>query len=205
MVLAGLLTVAAGLTRPTALALVGAVGLAALVAIVRRRDGWRPWAAAVLAPLGVLGYWAWCAVVLGRPDAWFWMQHEGWKSELDFGRTTANTVLATVTEGQPFAIYATTIVLGIAAALAVILFLDRRWPLVVTAFGAAMVALVALEGGGYYHAKARFLLPAFVLLIPIGMGLVRASRNTRYAVLVTMAGLSAWYGGYLLLVWTRSP
>jgi hypothetical protein len=203
--LAGVLTIGAGLTRPTAIALVGAVGLAALVAIVRRRDGWRPWAAAVLAPLGVLGYWGWCAVALGRPDAWFWMQHEGWRSELDFGRTTARSILATVTSGQQFAIYATTIVLGLAAVLAVVLILDRRWPLVVVAFGAAMVALVALEGGNYYHAKGRFLVPAFVLLVPVAMGLVRASRGTRYAVLVTLAGLSAWYGGYLLLIWTRSP
>jgi hypothetical protein len=204
-VLAGVLTIAAGLTRPTALALVGAVGLAALVAIVRRLDGWRPWAAAVLAPLGILGYWIWCAVALGRPDAWFWMQHDGWRSELDFGRTTVETVLATVTEPQQFAIYLTTIVLGLAAVLAAVLVLDRRWPLVVVAFGVAMVALVALEGGGYYHAKGRFLLPAFVLLIPVAAALTKASRTTRCAVLVTMAGLSAWYGGYLLLVWTRSP
>jgi hypothetical protein len=204
-VLAGGLTIAAGLTRPTAVALVGAVGLAALVTIVRRRDGWRPWVAAVLAPLGVLGYWTWCAVALGRPDAWFWMQHEAWRSELDFGRTTVEMVRATVTTPQPFAIYLTTIVLGLAVMLAAVLVLDRRWPLVVVAFGVAMIAVVALEGGGYYHAKARFLLPAFVLLIPVAMALVKASRTTRYVVLVTMAGLSAWYGGYLMLVWTRSP
>jgi hypothetical protein len=204
-VLAGLLTIAAGLTRATAVALVAAVGLAALVAIVRRQDGWRPWAAAVLAPLGTVGYWVWCAVALGRPDAWFWMQHQGWKSHVDFGRTTVRTILATATSQQQFAAYATTIVLGLAVALLAVLVLDRRWPLVVVAFGAAMVALVAVEGGNYYHAKGRFLLPAFVLLIPVAAALVKASRTTRYAVLVTLTALSAWFGAYLLLVWTRSP
>jgi hypothetical protein len=68
-----------------------------------------------------------------------------------------------------------------------------------------MVALVAVEGGNYYHAKGRFLLPAFVLLIPVAAALVKASRTTRYAVLVTLTALSAWFGAYLLLVWTRSP
>jgi hypothetical protein len=204
-VLAGLLTVVAGLTRPTAVALVGAVGLACLVAIARRRDGWRPWAAAVLAPLGLLAYWGWCAVALGRADAWFWMQHEGWYSGLDFGRTTARSMLATVTAPQPLAVYATTLVLTAAAALLAVLVLNRRWPLPVVAFGAAMVALVAMEGGSYYHAKGRFLVPAFVLLIPIAGALVKASRFTRYVVLATLTAISASYGAYLLLVWTRSP
>ena len=62
----------------------------------------------------------------------------------------------------------------------------RRFP---AALGALLIIIAAL----------------FVLLIPVGAALTKASRTTRYAVLVTMAGLSAWYGGYLLLVWTRSP
>ncbi|MGV9804472.1 hypothetical protein [Micromonospora chersina] len=42
---AGLLCLVAGLSRPTATTVAAAVGLTALVAIVRRQDGWRPWAA----------------------------------------------------------------------------------------------------------------------------------------------------------------
>ena len=50
---AGVLCLAAGLTRSVAIALIAAVGLAALVAVCRRRDGWRPWVGGALAPLGV--------------------------------------------------------------------------------------------------------------------------------------------------------
>ena len=56
-VLAGACCAAAGLVRPTAAALIAAVGLAALVAITRRQDSWRPWAAATLAPLGSWRTW----------------------------------------------------------------------------------------------------------------------------------------------------
>ena len=62
-----------------------------------------------------------------------------------------------------------------------------------------------MTGGNYYHAKARFLIPAFTLLIPVAAGLVNTSRSTRYVVLATLTALSAWYGNYLLLVWYRSP
>src|SRR5690606_36045782 len=61
----GALCLAAGLLRPTAGALVLAVGLAALAAVWRRRDGWRPWVAGLIAPLGLLGYLGWVAHRLG--------------------------------------------------------------------------------------------------------------------------------------------
>src|SRR4029453_11972485 len=63
---AGTLCLLAGLTRPTAVGLIAAVGLAALVAAVGRRDGWRPWAAMALAPLGYVGYLVWVGIRLGR-------------------------------------------------------------------------------------------------------------------------------------------
>ena len=78
---AGLLTLAAGTVRSTAVALIAAVGVAAAIAVitaVRARQPfaawWRPAAAALLAPLGLLGYLGYVAdrdapagrLVLGR-------------------------------------------------------------------------------------------------------------------------------------------
>src|SRR5699024_2944748 len=57
--LAGWCCAAAGLVRPTAAALSGVVGLAAIVALLRGRDSWHPWRAIVLAPLGMLAYIGW--------------------------------------------------------------------------------------------------------------------------------------------------
>jgi hypothetical protein len=151
----------------------------------------------------VLTFWAWCAAALGRIDAWFWMQNEGWDSGLDFGGTTARSMLSTVTAPQPLATYVTMLVVGIAAVLLALLVLDRR-PLVVVAYGAAMLVLIAFQDN-YFWARGRLLLPAFVLLIPVAAALVRSSRSTRWVVLVTLAAISAWFGSYLLLVWPQSP
>ena len=55
-VLAGLCAAGTGLVRPTAAALVVTVVIAAIVAIVQRRDGLRPWLGLVLAPAGLVAY-----------------------------------------------------------------------------------------------------------------------------------------------------
>ncbi len=77
--LAGTLCILAGLTRATGVAVVVAVGLAAAADLVRHRgragDGGRStWSALVLASAGTLGFTAWQAVVVGRADAYFWVQ-----------------------------------------------------------------------------------------------------------------------------------
>jgi hypothetical protein len=71
-VAAGLLAFFAGLTRPTANALVATVCLAALIELVKRRGRGgsggsvlRVWAALVLAPLGAIGYLAYVAHRMG--------------------------------------------------------------------------------------------------------------------------------------------
>src|SRR5208282_5638533 len=60
---AGVLTAVAGTVRSTALALIAAVAVAALIAVIQAARSrqpiarwWRPLVAAVLAPLGLLGY-----------------------------------------------------------------------------------------------------------------------------------------------------
>ncbi len=200
---AGLLCALAGLTRPTGAALVAAVALAALVAGVRRRDGWRPWPAMLLAPLGLLGYVAWVGHRLGRADGYFHLQRDAWKMSYDTGAYTVGRVYSALTEPLPLAMYATTLVLLIALALLAILALDRApWPLVV--YAAAIVAL-AFFGDGYFHAKARLTMPAFPLLLPIACALATGRRSTAAVVLATLAAVSAGYGVYLALVWTYSP
>ncbi|HEX8345783.1 MAG TPA: glycosyltransferase family 39 protein, partial [Actinoplanes sp.] len=70
-VTAGVLAGLSGLSRPTAAALIATVGLAALIAAVRRRDGWRPYAAMLLAPAGLLGYLAYASAKLGGVKEYF--------------------------------------------------------------------------------------------------------------------------------------
>ena len=77
------LTILAGTVRSSALALVAAVTVAALPALIRAARArrpiaawWRPAAALLLAPLGLLGYWGYVAWAVHRPGGWFWVEKE---------------------------------------------------------------------------------------------------------------------------------
>jgi hypothetical protein len=202
-VTAGLLCAVAGLARATAVALIAAVGLAALVAIVRRRDGWRPWVGALLAPLGFAGFAAWEGWVLHRPDGMFWVQRVAWKIWFDGGSYTLDTASKVLTQPQPLVMYVVTAVLGVAIVLLVLGVADRYpWPLLVYS---AVALVVVLGGHNYYYGKARLLMPAFPLLLPIALGLAAARTRNRVAVLASLALASAWYGAYTCLTWHLSP
>src|SRR5262249_28733862 len=130
---AGVLSLVAGLSRPTAVALIGAVGVAALIALVRRESAWwRPVVACVLAPLGYLGYLVFVAIRLQRLDGWFYVQSKAWRSSFDGGRYTGHMVIQTLTGTTGVvAPYVTTIFLGGFVVLLVLSVLERQpWPLV---------------------------------------------------------------------------
>ncbi|WP_236648125.1 MULTISPECIES: glycosyltransferase family 39 protein [Micromonospora] len=202
-VAAGLLCLVAGLARPTATTLAAAVGVTALVAIVRRQDGWRPWAAAALSPLGYLGYLAWIGHRLGRADGYFHMQETAWKIGFDGGVSTVNTLMEVLTEPSRLAPYMSTLLLGMAVVLIALLVL-HRYPLPLVIYSIAFF-LISVGTENYYWAKGRYLVPAFTLLLPIAMGLAKARRSTVLTVFAFLVLVSGWYGTYLSLVWKSSP
>ncbi|MGH3796438.1 MAG: hypothetical protein ACRDSP_16285 [Pseudonocardiaceae bacterium] len=192
----------AGLVRPTAAALVAAVVVAAAVAVLRGRDGWRPWAAGLLAPAGLVGYLAFVAIRTGRWDGWFALQQRGWDSRFDGGGATLRFT-AEVLTSAPSVLEVTTVWLLVGAlVLLVFCVLEWRrspaWPLLAYA---AVVLAMDLGSNGLMNSKARLLLPAFVLLLPVAAGL---ARHRTAAVVLTLAGLTAfgaWFGSYAITVW----
>ena len=69
-----------------------------------------------------------------------------------------------------------------------------------------LVLGLVLGGDGYYWSKARLLLPAFPLLIPVALAIVRSrNRVLPYVVFALLTTLSTLYGVYLLLYWGFSP
>jgi hypothetical protein len=197
--LAGLFALAAGLVRPTATALIAAVGLAALVAIIRRRDGWRPWIGLLLAPCGVLGYLGYVALATGQLDGWGQIQRAGWASYLDGGASTAEFIRDALAGGSE--VYDLAIVLALAASVVLVVLAIRTrvpWPLVV--YG-VLVLLLVWGSNGPAHSKLRLLVPAFTLLLPVAIGLARRRTGTAVAVVAAAALASAWFGGYALTIW----
>jgi hypothetical protein len=197
--LAGACALGAGLVRPTAAALVVTVIAAAVVAIVRRRDGYRPWLGALLAPLGLLGYLGFVAERTGRLTGWFDLQRQGWDSAFDGGVATVKFGLDVLASGRSVLEVATVALLLMAIALVVICVRQRlAWPLVV--YGALVLAM-DLGSNGLMNSKARMLLPAFTLLIPAAVALARRRPGTVLAVVGGIAVASAWFGAYALTGW----
>ncbi len=196
---AGLCAAAAGLVRPTAGALVMAVGLAALVAVLSRRDGWRPWVAGLLAPLGLLAYLGWVATSTGSLTGWFDLQERGWDSRFDGGAATLRFTLDVLASAPSVLEVATVAILvGAVVLLLVGIRMGVSWPLMVYAAG---VLMMDVGSNGLMNSKARLLLPAFTLLLPAAVALSRRRPGTVAAVLGGVVVTGSWFGAYALTAW----
>ncbi|NNG38145.1 hypothetical protein HJ588_02510 [Flexivirga sp. ID2601S] len=193
---AGLLTIAAGLTRTTVVALIAVVVLAALL---HWRDGWRPWAGIVLAPLGWLAWLVVVAVHAGSPLAWFRIQSDGWDTGFDAGQATWHYLRETLaTNNSAGDVFTAWVIL--ATLVLVVLAFVTRLPWQVSVYGALVVATVLLTDG-LMNSRVRLLLPAYVLLVPVAIGLAHRSRTTQVTVGVAATAVSAWFGAYMLGVY----
>ncbi|MFL6121167.1 hypothetical protein [Actinophytocola sp.] len=197
--LAGLCCALAGVVRSTGAALVVAVCVAALLAVIARRDSWRPWVGALLAPLGLLGYLGWVAYRTGEWDGWFALQQRGWDTGFDGGKATLRFSLDALADARSVLEVATVWFLLLAIALLVVMIVRRvEWPLIAYA---AAVLVMDLTSNGLMNSKARLMLPAFTLLVPVAVGLARRRPGTFVTVLCGAAVASSWFGAYALTSW----
>ncbi|MBQ0986768.1 hypothetical protein KBZ10_20080 [Streptomyces sp. F63] len=203
---AGALAVLAGLTRPTAAALVAAVVVPAGVVLLRAwRDGAPPAAlfrahrpvllGMLLAPLGWLSYLLFVAVREHDPFGYFAVQ-AAWGNGFDGGRALAGFVLDTLRSSVLAG-------LALCAALALVVWLLRlcvrqRQPLPLLVYSFAVVA-VSLAGSGYFGSRPRLIMPAFPLLLPVAVVVAR-QRPARAALVCAVAAVaSGVYGAASLL------
>ncbi|MEU3978767.1 hypothetical protein AB0F77_01440 [Streptomyces sp. NPDC026672] len=193
----------AGLTRPTGIAVAAAVSVAALLSLRRDRSP-RAAVAAVAAPLGWCGYVGWVGLRLDRWDGYFAVQRL-WHNEVDGGVATLGRVRQLLGQGSRPELFLimVTVTLFVSLALFAVSVWDRQ-PAPLLVFTGALLAIVVLSGGVYFP-RARFLLPAFPLLIPLARHLSGTSRRHRGLVLATAVAVSAYCGSYMLLVWPSAP
>ncbi|MEW2133470.1 glycosyltransferase family 39 protein [Streptomyces sp. NPDC005435] len=204
---AGVVALLAGLNRPTSAALIGAVGLAALVTLARprarREHGIRgPVLAMVLAPLGLLGYIAWVGLSTGEPGAYFILQREGWAHYFDFGSYTLH-VLGNLAVGRHDYLFAfgfpdvLSVQLVLALPFLITLMLRRRPPLVLVAYTLASVVAV-LGTQQMFGNTMRYLLPVFPLLLAPAAALGRLKWPSLAVFFTTAAVASGWYAHYVI-------
>jgi hypothetical protein len=202
---AGSLCLLAGLTRPNAMALTGALGVAALVELYRwRRDGgglvapWRPLAGLLLAPLGWLGYILWTGWTQGSLTAYFHIQ-DAWSSSFDGGLSNLHWAAALFQHyrhGRGHSVNNLLMAVTVLCALGLFaLCLRRRQPLPLVLFSGLMLVM-DLGNSSPYPPLARFLIPAFPLLFPLAEQLTRSIRGrwTLVAVFAVLALASGYYG-----------
>ncbi|QMU72375.1 hypothetical protein [Streptacidiphilus sp. P02-A3a] len=211
---AGSLALLAGLTRPNAMALSGALGVAALVALYRRRrdgggpvDWWRPPVGALVSGLGWLGYMLWTGWTQGSLTGYFHLQ-DAWSSTFDGGLSTLRWVAA-LTEPYHHGRGDSTNNLLMAATVLVYLVLFalclvRRQPLVLVLFSALLLAM-DLGNASPYPPLARFLIPAFPLLFPLAEQLARIRRRWLLAALLGALALWSGYHGVNLVFVSGAP
>ncbi|MFH8934603.1 hypothetical protein [Streptomyces griseosporeus] len=202
------LAVAAGLTRPTGVAVAAAVTVTALLSLRRGFSGTprggRALAAALLAPLGWCGYVGWVGLRLHRWDGYFAVQRL-WHNEWDGGVETLRRMrqlLMYDSTPELFLVLVTATLLGSAVLFALSLW-DRQ-PLPLLVFSGVLL-LIVLGSGGVYFPRARFLLPAFPLLLPVARHLLRASPRHRVLVLGAAVAAGVYFSAYMALVWPSAP
>lgn len=192
----------AGAAAPVGAPAVAVVMLAALAAIRAGRESrWRPLAALFVAPAGLYGYLLWVASRTGNLFGWFAIEHQGWDTGFDGGRSTARFVLGAFTaQRDVFPVVTALIVL---AAVGLLAWTRARlpWPVWLHAL---LLAVLVLGAGGMVWDKARELLPAVTLLIPVAAALASKRGRAMWLPVCALVVFGVWVSGYGLTVWPYS-
>ena len=202
LIWASVLTIFAGLARPTAIALVLAVWWAAWV-VLRSERAWRaPLVAVLIAPLGWLGFVLWVGNRLDDVKGYWLVQDQAWNAGMDFGVSVLSNMSASIFNlTQPPYFVATWLLILFSVLFVFLVRMRSPGELIVYS---ATIMLVCLTFANYFQVRERFLLTAFPLLIPVAHWLSAKSNRLVALVLIALCASSAYYGSYLLFTWRYS-
>ena len=205
------LTIAAGTVRSTAVALVAAVVVAAAAALVeaartrqRIAGWWRPLAAALLAPLGLLGFLGYVAARTGRLDGWFWIENHTFHMVFDWGTSTLHFLRGIFLDSPsvPQVLVALAIIAG---ASLTVWSLTERIPLYLHVYTVVVVAMALVSSANWVGSKPRFILPAFLLALPVARLLAPLRTSVLVPLIAVLTALSTWFGLYLIVIGRWAP
>lgn len=195
---AGALASLAGLTRPVGAAVVAALWItAALRFWSTGRLAPRVMCGLLLAPLGWLGYVAWVSARRGSVSGYLDVQGE-WGNGFDGGLAFAGFIGEWLTSGWPGFLAGVGLLMGVALIIwALVLCVRQGQPVPLLVYTGAVVVL-ALCAKGYFGSKPRLLMPAFPLLLPLALVLVKTHQRVAVAALSGLTLLAAVYGSVWL-------
>ena len=205
------LTIVAGTVRSTAVALVAALVVAAAAALVeaarthrRIAEWWRPLAAALLAPLGLLGFLGYVAVRTGRLDGWFWIENHTFHMDFDWGTSTLQVLKGIFLDSPsvPDVLVALAIIAGVSLA---VWSLTERIPLYLHVYTVVVVVMALVSSANWIGSKPRFMLPAILLALPVARLLAPLRTSVLVPLIVVLTVLSTWFGLYLIVIARWAP
>jgi predicted ferric reductase len=157
---------------------------------------WRPAVALLLSPLGVLAYWVYSAVRLHQLGGFIWLEKNGHDS-FDWGQGVFLAV-KDVLFGHPSAAEVITLLVLAAAVVLTICTLTERFPWCVHVYTLVIVVVALGVGPQYLGSKLRFLLPAFLLSVPVARLLSPLPAWLLGIVIGVLGAASVWFSLFLI-------
>ena len=208
---AGALASLAGTVRSTALALIAAVAVAVIIALIqaaRTRQPiarwWRPVAALLLAPLGLLGYWGYVAAVTHRLDGWFWIEQQVFHMTFDWGAGTVRDIRGTFLD-KPSAVELLVVLAILAAVGLTVWSLTERIPVYLHVYTVVVAFMAFTTSAAWVSSKPRFFLPAVLLALPLARLLAPLRTSVLVSLIAVLAAASTWFGLYLMIIAKWAP
>jgi hypothetical protein len=197
------LTILAGTVRSAAVALVAAIVVAALPPLIRSLRArepvgtwWRPMVAALAAPLGLFGYWAYSAWSTHHLAGFAWVEQNAHNS-FDWGYGIVLAAKNAIIYGSTAPVVLTLLVI-VAGVILAACSLAERIPVYLHAYTVVIVVLALAPGPYFLGSKPRFLLPAMLLGLPLARLLARAPIWVLIPLFAFLAAASTWFGLYLM-------
>jgi hypothetical protein len=163
-VLAGLVAALATASRPNAIALIAACLVAAIAAIVERRE-WKALLAPLLSPLGWIAFQLFLSHQTGERGVWFRVQRQAWDEGNSFGLTAIKDIGNAFIHPLDSPRNLITLLCVAAMLFGLYALWKRPLPLPATVYTIAILALMLLPRT--VTARPRFLFTAFPLLIAV--------------------------------------
>jgi hypothetical protein len=199
------LTILAGTVHSSSIALIAAVAVGALPALFRAARErqpmaawWRPAAAVLLAPLGLLGFFGYVALATGRLDGWLLLEKKV-HNHFDLGHSVLVSLKNAILYTPTAYLVLTLLVIAAAVVLAGCL-LTERMPACLYAYTFMIVLTAWATGPWYLGSKPRFLLPAMLLGLPLARWLAPARTWLLIPLIAVFAAASTWLTLYLMSI-----
>ncbi|MBO0811031.1 MAG: hypothetical protein J2P23_03185 [Microlunatus sp.] len=193
-ILAGVAAALAGATRSPGIVYAGAVGLGALVAIIRDRE-WRSLAGAIIAPLGFVGSVLYIGLRTGTLDAWQLTERDGWHTSMSSGSSWWDFLTAppATVQGR---LHIAIAIFGIALLVLTLVAVVQRPPAPIIGLMLVGAFTAFAFGGVAMNAAPRVMMSFFPILAPLAILLDRLPPALRWILLGAGAALAAVIGGY---------